>query len=164
MPTPLKYNQKYHDDWAWSLAIKGATDQEIAEAFHVSRRTIIRWRETYPSFDEACEHGKEIADAKVKRSLFERATGFEYQEKESAIDVDPKTGEQKPVRVRTFTKKAVPDTMAIMYWLNNRSKGEFSQRQKITLDGAVQTSPYENLTEDELRRLARMDEGLDGEE
>ena len=54
--------------------------------------------------------------------------------------------------------------MAIMYWLNNRSKGEFSQQQKITLDGAVQTSPYENLTEDELRRLARMDEGLDGEE
>lgn len=164
MPTPLKYNQKYHDDWAWSLAIKGATDQEIAEAFHVSRRTIIRWRESYPSFNEACEHGKEIADAKVKRSLFERATGFEYQEKESAIDVDPKTGEQKPVRVRTFTKKAVPDTMAIMYWLNNRSKGEFSQQQKITLDGAVQTSPYENLTEEELRRLARMDEGLDGED
>ena len=30
MPTPLKYNPAYHDDWAWSLAIKGATDQDIA--------------------------------------------------------------------------------------------------------------------------------------
>lgn len=40
MPTPLKYNPAYHDDWAWSLAIKGATDQDIADAFHVSRRTI----------------------------------------------------------------------------------------------------------------------------
>ena len=88
MPTPLKYNPAYHDDWAWSLAIKGATDQDIADAFHVSRRTIIRWRQTYPSFNEACQHGKEVADAKVKRSLYERAVGFEYQEKESTIDVD----------------------------------------------------------------------------
>lgn len=119
MPTPLKYNPAYHDDWAWSLAIKGATDQDIADAFHVSRRTIIRWRQTYPSFNTACQSGKEVADAKVKKSLFERAVGFEYQEKESVIDVDPRTGEQKPVRVRTLTKKAVPDTMAQMYWLNN---------------------------------------------
>lgn len=161
MPTPLKYNPAYHDDWAWSLAIKGATDQDIADAFHVSRRTIIRWRKTYPSFNEACQHGKEVADAKVKRSLYERAVGFEYQEKESVIDVDPRTGEQKPVRVRTLTKKAVPDTMAQMYWLNNRCRDEFSQTQKVTLDGAVQTSPFDNLTDDELRRLAQMDEGLD---
>ena len=163
MPTPLKYNPAYHDDWAWSLAIKGATDQDIADAFHVSRRTIIRWRQTYPSFNEACQHGKEVADAKVKRSLYERAVGFEYQEKESVIDVDPRTGEQKPVRVRTLTKKAVPDTMAQMYWLNNRCRDEFSQTQKVTLDGAVQTSPFDNLTDDELRRLAQMDEGLDGD-
>ena len=115
MPTPLKYNPAYHDDWAWSLAIKGATDQDIADAFHVSRRTIIRWRQTYPSFNTACQSGKEVADAKVKKSLFERAVGFEYQEKESVIDVDPRTGEQKPVRVRTLTKKAVPDTMAQIY-------------------------------------------------
>lgn len=163
MPTPLKYNSAYHDDWAWSLAIKGATDQDIAEAFHVSRRTIIRWRQTYPSFNDACEHGKDVADAKVKRSLFERAVGYECQDKESIIDVDPRTGEQKPVRVRTLTKKIPPDTMACMYWLNNRSKGEFSQTQKVTLDGTIQTSPFDNLTDEELRRLAQMDEGLDGE-
>ena len=163
MPTPLKYSPAYHDDWAWSLAIKGATDQDIADAFRVSRRTIIRWRQTYPSFNTACQSGKEVADAKVKKSLFERAVGFEYQEKESVIDVDPRTGEQKPVRVRTLTKKAVPDTMAQMYWLNNRCRDEFSQTQKVTLDGAVQTSPFDNLTDDELRRLAQMDEGLDGD-
>ena len=85
MPTPLKYNPAYHDDWAWSLAIKGATDQDIADAFHVSRRTIIRWRQTYPSFNTACQSGKEVADAKVKKSLFERAVGFEYQERKASL-------------------------------------------------------------------------------
>lgn len=33
MPALSKYNPEYHDDWAWSLAIKGATNDEIAEAF-----------------------------------------------------------------------------------------------------------------------------------
>ena len=163
MSAPLKYNPEYHDDWAWSLAIKGATDQDVADAFGISRRTVIRWRKQYPSFGEAYQRGKDIADAKVKKSLYERAIGFEYTEKESTIDVDPKTGEQKPVRVRTFTRKAVPDTMAIMYWLNNRSGGEFSQRQEITLGGAVKTSPMEKLSEEELRSLARLDEAQDGE-
>ena len=32
MAAQLKYNPEYHDDWAWSLAIKGATDKEIADA------------------------------------------------------------------------------------------------------------------------------------
>lgn len=164
MPTPLKYNPEYHDDWAWSLALKGATDQDVADAFHVSRMTILRWRKEYKSFDEAYQRGKDIADAKVKKSLYERAVGFEYTEKESIMELDPKTGEKKPVKVRTQTKRALPDTMAIMYWLNNRSRGEFSQKQEITLDGSVRASPFENLTEDELRRLARLDEGLNGEE
>ena len=44
MAAPLKYNQAYHDDWAWSLAIKGATDVEIAEAFGISVRTLNRWK------------------------------------------------------------------------------------------------------------------------
>lgn len=36
MAAPLKYNQAYHDDWAWSLAIKGATDVEIAELAYLA--------------------------------------------------------------------------------------------------------------------------------
>ena len=163
MPAQLLYNPDYHDDWAWSLALKGATDQELAEAFGVSKRTIIRWKKDHPSFAEAYQKGKDIADAKVKKSLYQRAIGFEVTEKESIVDVDPKTGESKPVRVKTVTKKIIPDTMAIMYWLNNRSKGEFAQRQELTLGGELKTSPAANLTEEELRKLARLDEEQNGE-
>ena len=62
-----------------------------------------------------------------------------------------------------MTKKIIPDTMAIMYWLNNRSKGEFAQRQELTLGGELKTSPVANLTEEELRKLARLDEEQNGE-
>ncbi len=164
MAPRTRYNPEYHDDWAWSLALKGATDQEVAEAFGISRRTVLRWREDYSSFNEAYQRGKDIADAKVKKALYERAVGFEVEDVEETVDIDTKTGEIKPVRRRKFKKKVPPDTMAIMYWLNNRSKGEFAQKQEITLDGAVKTSPMANLTEDELRKLARMGEEQDGEE
>lgn len=164
MPALSKYNPAYHNDWAWSLALKGATDQEVAEAFGVSKRTILRWKEDYPEFADAYQQGKNIADAKVKKALYERAIGMEIVEKESIMELDPKTGESKPVRVKTVTKRIPPDTMAGMYWLNNRSKGEFSQRQEITLGGEVKTSPLEKLSEEDLRRLARMDEEHSGEE
>lgn len=163
MPAQLLYNPDYHDDWGWSLALKGATDQELAEAFGVSKRTILRWKNEHPSFAEAYQRGKDVADAKVKKALYQRAIGYEVIEKESTVDVDPKTGESKPVRVKTITKQIAPDTMAIMYWLNNRSKGEFAQRQEVTLGGEVKTSPMANLTEDELRKLARLGEEQDGQ-
>ena len=108
--------------------------------------------------------GKEVADAKVKRSLYQRATGYDAKDVEQIITTDPATGRQRVEKTRVTTKHIAPDTMAIMYWLNNRSKGEFSQRQEITLGGSVKTSPMEKLTEEELRSLARLDGEQDGEE
>lgn len=157
------YNEKYHVDWAWSLALKGATDEEIAEAFHISVRTLHRWKKTHPELLTALEEGKDVADAKVKRSLYQRAVGYEAKEVTQIIDQDPATGTQRVSKTQVTTKHIVPDTMACMYWLNNRSKGEFSQRQEVTLGGSVRTSPMEKLTEDELRSLARLDEEPDAE-
>lgn len=157
------YNKKYHVDWAWSLALKGATDEEIAEAFHISVRTLHRWKKTHPELLTALEEGKDVADAKVKRSLYQRAVGYEAKEVTQIIEQDPATGTQRVSKTQVTTKHIVPDTMACMYWLNNRSKGEFSQRQEVTLGGSVRTSPMEKLTEDELRSLARLDEEPDAE-
>lgn len=157
------YNEKYHVDWAWSLALKGATDEEIAEAFHISVRTLHRWKKTHPELLTALEEGKDVADAKVKRSLYQRAVGYEAKEVTQIIEQDPATGTRRASKTQVTTKHIVPDTMACMYWLNNRSKGEFSQRQEVTLGGSVRTSPMEKLTEDELRSLARLDEEPDAE-
>ena len=47
MAAPAKFNPDYHIPWAWSLAIRGATDQEIAGEFGVSERTVNRWKYVY---------------------------------------------------------------------------------------------------------------------
>ena len=80
MSAQLKYNTEYHDDWAWSLAIKGATDKEIADAFNISVRTLNRWKKDHPSFKQALDCGKGAADAKVERMLYERAIGYTCEE------------------------------------------------------------------------------------
>ena len=76
------YKQKFHDDWAWSLAIRGATDAEIAEAMHVSRKTICSWKHEHESFANALAEGKEIADSKIERSLYQSAQGYFVDEEE----------------------------------------------------------------------------------
>ena len=156
MPPTPKYNPEYHDDWAWSLAAKGAIDDEIADAFGISVRTLHRWKQEYPSFLQALTVGKEAADAKVEKSLYKRALGYDVKEKETLVETD-KDGNVKPVKVKEGTKHVPPDTMAIMYWLNNRCKhtGEWAQTQKLELSGAVGNVNLSNLSEAELIALAK---------
>ena len=82
------YNAQYHDDWAWSLAIKGATDDEIATAMHVSRKTISQWKKIHESFAKALAEGKEIADSKIEKSLYNSAMGYFVDEEERLIEVN----------------------------------------------------------------------------
>ena len=76
--------------------------------------------------------GKDIADSKVEKSLYQRALGYQVTDTEKTIDMD-KDGNPKPVRIKNVTKTIVPDTMAIMYWLNNRRRTQWSQRQEVAL-------------------------------
>ena len=128
------YNADYHDDWAWSLAIKGSIDNEIADAMGVSVRTINRWKNDHVSFRKKLETGKAAADAKVEASLYKRAIGYEYEESDMLMEMDV-SGNQKPLRIKKTKKHIPPDTMAGIYWLNNRSRktGEWTQKQDVNV-------------------------------
>lgn len=132
MPSKSRYNPDYHDNWAWSLAVKGATNEEIAEAFGINVRTFIRWKERYESLAEAVDEGKNTADSNVERSLYQRAIGYTVTDTEKIVDMD-KDGNVKPVRIKTTEKNIVPDVMAQMYWLNNRQRKHWSQKQEVDL-------------------------------
>lgn len=92
MAAKPKYNAPYHDNWAWSLAAMGATNEEIAIAMGVSERTIMRWAKEHESFGKALGEGKGVSDAKVIRSLYERATGYEYEEEKRIVEYRAKEG------------------------------------------------------------------------
>lgn len=126
----IKYNPDYHDNWAWSLAALGATDEDIAAAFGVSKKTIIRWRQSHPSFKDSVMQGKGVSDAAVIRSLYKRATGFEVIEERQILEKD-KDGNTKPLRVEKYKKYVPPDTTAQIFWLKNRQRDRWTSNPQV---------------------------------
>lgn len=103
-------------------AHKAVCDREKAmlKAFGISVRTLNRWKKDHESFMLALTAGKDQADAKVEKKLYERAIGYRYTEKETVLEMDA-DGNRKPLKVRTVEKECPPDVLAQMYWLNNRN-------------------------------------------
>ena len=125
-----KYNAQYHDDWAWSLAAMGATNDEIAEAMGITKRTVIRWAKGHESFGKALMEGRGVSDSKVIRSLYQRAVGYEYEEERRIVEYDPQ-GNVKPIRVEITKKKVPPDVGAQCFWLKNRQRGKWQDRPEV---------------------------------
>ena len=150
---PSRYNPELHPDTARSLARKGKTNQQIAEALGVNLDTVQTWINTYPEFSEALKEGKAPADAKVERCLFQRAIGYKITEKK-VIQLPDGT-----VRKEVTEKEIAPDTTAQIFWLKNRLPGEWRDKvqQEITgKDGApIKTETTLNLAA-EVKKYARL--------
>lgn len=137
MAAQPKYNALYHDDWAWSLAAMGATNEEIADAMGVSKRTIIRWSKEHESFGKALAEGKGVSDAKVIRSLYQMATGYEYTEEKKIVEYDT-DGSVKPVRVEKTKKHVPPSVAAQCFWLKNRQRDRWQDRPELVPEQAAE--------------------------
>jgi len=131
----IKYNAKFHDDWAWSLAALGATDDEIAEAMKISVRTLYRWKKENLSFMNALSEGKAVSDSKVIRGLYQRAIGYEYEEEKHIMSFDKDGNMKKVVKIEKTKKVAPPDVGAQIFWLKNRQQDTWRDRPQDAIDG-----------------------------
>lgn len=126
---PTDYDPKKMPEQAEKLCVLGATDEEIADFFGVSARTIYRWKIEHPEFCQAVKSGKENADERVERSLYQKATGYYFVEQEShKLKIDQHKEEIEVVDVEKF---ATPDTTAAIFWLKNRRKDVWRDKQEV---------------------------------
>lgn len=139
---PSLYNARFVK-MVEELCRRGATDGEIAEAIGVTRFTIVNWQARYPDFAEAFKLGREPADERVMRSAFERAVGYTF-DSEKIVTVDKRV-ERVPIR-----EHVPPDPGMIQYWLNNRRKHEWANRQQVEM-GAP--GDFDRLSDDDLRKF-----------
>ena len=128
---PLEYDPTYHPEQARELALLGLTDAGIAKFFRISERTLYNWKKTYPALFAAIEAGGSVADAKVARSLYQRAIGYSYQTKK--LFFDPKRGQ---VIEHDYIEHHPPDVGAATQWLANRQRALWRSRNKLTLSEA----------------------------
>jgi len=123
---PTAYKPEYNEQ-GLKLCELGATDAEIASFFDVSVRTIHRWKLDHPEFCHSLNIGKQAADARVERSLYQKATGYDYVE-EQAFKVKVAQYEEE-VRVVEVARHMPADTTSAIFWLKNRRRDEW--RDKI---------------------------------
>lgn len=114
---PTEYREEFNEQ-AEKICNLGATDNEIADFFGVDVSTINRWKIRHPQFCESIKVGKENSDERVKRALYNKATGFKYKE-EQAFKIKVDQFEEK-VEIVEVERESLPDTQAAFIWLKNR--------------------------------------------
>jgi len=117
---------------AQALCERGATDMELAEHFDVTVRTIYRWRNAFPDFCQAVVIGKDAADDRVERALYNRAVGYSFESE--------KIFNYQGVVVRADVVEHVPpDQGAALNWLKNRRGDKWRDKQEVehTASGAL---------------------------
>lgn len=126
---PPKYKPTFAGQAA-KLCALGATDADLADFFEVSIRTIERWRGEHDDFCRAVKEAKETADARVERSLYQRALGYSHD----AVKIMTVEGEvvQTPYR-----EHYAPDTTAAIFWLKNRKPDQWREKQAVEHSGEV---------------------------
>lgn len=106
------------------VAGKGWTDDEMADFFEVHRATWYRWKAEFEEFCDALKEWKDEANARVERSLYERALGYSHPEDKIFND----SGEAMVVPT---IKHYPPDTTAAIFWLKNRNPAEWRDKQEL---------------------------------
>ncbi len=124
-----KYDPDYHPFMAWSLAIRGKIDKEIAAGLGISTSTLHEWKKVHEDFASSIKAGKGVANSQVEQALFKRAIGYEYEETKKSSNV---YGEERTERT---TKQVVPDTTAQIFWLKNRDPASWRDKQELEHTG-----------------------------
>ena len=116
---PTRYSAEVHVPWGASLARRGCSDAEIAEAFGVSVRTVYNWKGAHEEFLQAIKESKSKADEAVAASLYEKACGKATRRVKKVREVIGADGGK--VRLTEVTEETMPpDTTAMIWWLKNR--------------------------------------------
>lgn len=131
---PSVYDPAYVEQAA-KLCALGATDDEMADFFGVHRSTIYRWKLDHPEFCDAIKTAKEIADERVERSLYQKATGYNVTE-EVAIKVKLEQ-HREGVEVVEVEKHVPADTTAAIFWMKNRRSGQWRDKFDHEHSGTV---------------------------
>lgn len=134
-------------------ARNGLTDEQIAKNLGVAYSTLKEYKKKYPAFLAALKKGKEVIDFEVENALLKRALGYRY--KEITKEFSEATGKLEVTK--EVEKEVAPDTTAQIFWLKNRKPQEWRDKQDIEHSGSMKVNnPYEELSTEELKRLAAL--------
>jgi hypothetical protein len=133
---PTEYRPEMAEQAA-KLCDLGATDDEMANFFGIHRSTLYRWKLEHPEFCDSIKSAKEIADERVERSLYQKATGYDITE-EQAIKFRVEQYKEE-VEIVQVERHVPADTAAIIFWLKNRRRDKWRDKTEteISIAGSL---------------------------
>jgi hypothetical protein len=111
---------------ARKFCMLGATNEDLARCFEVSRSTIDNWIDTIPEFADSIQEGRDLADAAVIQKLYSRAMGFTTEIKKHVIY----RGELREIPMTLYYP---PDIQACIFWLRNRRRRDWQEKGRAAL-------------------------------
>lgn len=126
----------------------GLTDEQIAHNMGITTSTLYEWKKRYSEFAESLKKNKEVVDIEVENALLKRALGY-FVEEEKVIE------SEKDGRRVEKTRKHVPaDVTAQIYWLKNRKKNIWrdKQEQEVAIIGDDTRVQVQNLINARLKQ------------
>lgn len=132
------------------MAREGAQNKEIAKAIGIAESTLYRVLDAHQEFKESLKNARATADFAVENALFKRATGYKYEEVTqeplagfliAQINKSTKSGralaeeirkkiEDGLVVTKIVKKEVAPDPISMIFWLKNRKKERWSDKQQ----------------------------------
>lgn len=100
-----------------SLAEQGCTNREIAHALGIGLTAFHEYKAKFTEFADAIDTARLSGIVEVKKALFKKATGYEYEEKKTYIKRDEDGRENKYTEV--VKRYSQPDMTAISMYLRN---------------------------------------------
>lgn len=128
---PSEYDEFVHPQRAHDLCLMGATDEDLARIFEVAESTINTWKKKYPEFLESIKEAKDIADANVANSLYRQAIGYRQTVEKPMAVSDGREGSH--VEIVTYEETVNPVTTAGIFWLKNRQRKHWTDRQDVSI-------------------------------
>ena len=138
---PTLFRPEYAEQ-ARKLCQLGATDAELAQFFEVNRSTIFEWRAAHPEFSDALKIGKFFAAERMKRSLYERGIGYDYESVKIVEEgvIGDNGGKLTLVKRTTSTEHVAGDVGAQKLWLTNRLPREWREKVDVSQDARPERS------------------------
>ena len=121
-------------DHVRAIAMRGYTDDEMAEVMGVSSDLLASWKAYYPALAKAIEEGRTKADAEVVAALHRNATGYTRTQ-------DEVVRSRRGAEVITIDKYYPGETSAQKYWLSNRNPSHWGEKMQLGGDRSPGASP-----------------------
>lgn len=132
----------------------GATIDDIATSFKISKSTLYEYIKKHSEFSDALAHGRARVCINIKAALYKKAVGYQYTE--TKISTKTENGVKTTNKEITTKHQPPSETAAAMLlrnydktWLDHDSQSMDLRKQKAKLEKAIAQSNNFDLNMEE---------------